>query len=213
MQETLDPALTRPGRFDRRVAVPLPDVRGRLEILEHYLKVTNLTLQSCQLTICEPVYHYMVNLLQICYLKTPLGLIYIFICQVLGEFRVVDNLWMNSIKLYNLIRRPTCLTGWVSLLIECLCQATISLSAHMMSMMLWLGSTVVLGLRATQLACSIQGFINIKQTLYRSLSSHLTSSHTSTELISAFCTNDYFAHNRHDFGGTRNSSKCCQAWC
>ena len=39
MQETLDPALTRPGRFDRRVAVPMPDVRGRLEILEHYLKV------------------------------------------------------------------------------------------------------------------------------------------------------------------------------
>lgn len=38
-QETLDPALTRPGRFDRRVAVPMPDVRGRLEILEHYLKV------------------------------------------------------------------------------------------------------------------------------------------------------------------------------
>ncbi len=41
MQETLDPALTRPGRFDRRVAVPMPDVRGRLEILEHYLKVTS----------------------------------------------------------------------------------------------------------------------------------------------------------------------------
>ncbi|KAL3155675.1 hypothetical protein ABBQ32_012702 [Trebouxia sp. C0010 RCD-2024] len=38
LQETLDPALTRPGRFDRRVAVPMPDVRGRLEILEHYLK-------------------------------------------------------------------------------------------------------------------------------------------------------------------------------
>lgn len=44
-QETLDPALTRPGRFDRRVAVPMPDVRGRLEILEHYLKVT--TTCSC----------------------------------------------------------------------------------------------------------------------------------------------------------------------
>lgn len=39
MQETLDPALTRPGRFDRRVAVPMPDVRGRVEILNHYLKV------------------------------------------------------------------------------------------------------------------------------------------------------------------------------
>ena len=39
MQENLDAALTRPGRFDRHVAVPLPDVRGRLEILKYYLKV------------------------------------------------------------------------------------------------------------------------------------------------------------------------------
>jgi ATP-dependent metalloprotease len=39
MQESLDPALTRPGRFDRHVAVPLPDVRGRLEILKYYLEV------------------------------------------------------------------------------------------------------------------------------------------------------------------------------
>ena len=46
MQETLDPALTRPGRFDRRVAVPIPDVRGRLEILEHYLKVRDC-LSTC----------------------------------------------------------------------------------------------------------------------------------------------------------------------
>ncbi|KAK9917669.1 hypothetical protein WJX75_007015 [Coccomyxa subellipsoidea] len=38
MQESLDAALTRPGRFDRHVAVPLPDVRGRLEILDYYLK-------------------------------------------------------------------------------------------------------------------------------------------------------------------------------
>lgn len=36
--ESLDAALTRPGRFDRHVAVPLPDIRGRHEILQHYLK-------------------------------------------------------------------------------------------------------------------------------------------------------------------------------
>lgn len=32
--DILDPALLRPGRFDRRVHVPLPDITGRLEILK-----------------------------------------------------------------------------------------------------------------------------------------------------------------------------------
>ncbi len=32
--DILDAALTRPGRFDRRVYVPLPDIKGRLEILK-----------------------------------------------------------------------------------------------------------------------------------------------------------------------------------
>lgn len=36
--DVLDPALLRPGRFDRRVIVNLPDVRGRREILNVYLK-------------------------------------------------------------------------------------------------------------------------------------------------------------------------------
>jgi cell division protease FtsH len=31
--DVLDPALTRPGRFDRQINVPLPDIKGRLEIL------------------------------------------------------------------------------------------------------------------------------------------------------------------------------------
>eukprot|EP01133_Synstelium_polycarpum_P002460 gene2460-2797_t len=35
--ETLDPALTRPGRFDRLIAVPIPDFKGRKEIIEFYL--------------------------------------------------------------------------------------------------------------------------------------------------------------------------------
>ena len=36
--DILDPALLRPGRFDRQIYVPLPDVRGRLEILKIHTK-------------------------------------------------------------------------------------------------------------------------------------------------------------------------------
>ncbi|KAI9692557.1 MAG: ATP-dependent zinc metalloprotease FTSH 4, mitochondrial [Bathelium mastoideum] len=34
----LDKALTRPGRFDRNIVVPLPDVRGRVAILKHHMR-------------------------------------------------------------------------------------------------------------------------------------------------------------------------------
>ncbi|XP_051121906.1 ATP-dependent zinc metalloprotease FTSH 11, chloroplastic/mitochondrial isoform X3 [Andrographis paniculata] len=38
LPDILDPALTRPGRFDRHISVLNPDVRGRQEILELYLQ-------------------------------------------------------------------------------------------------------------------------------------------------------------------------------
>lgn len=40
--DVLDPALLRPGRFDRQVIVPVPDVKGREKILDIYGKRTKL---------------------------------------------------------------------------------------------------------------------------------------------------------------------------
>jgi len=36
--DVLDPALLRPGRFDRQVVVPVPDIKGREAILKVHLK-------------------------------------------------------------------------------------------------------------------------------------------------------------------------------
>jgi cell division protease FtsH len=41
--DVLDPALVRPGRFDREVYVPLPDIKGRLEILKVHAKKIKLS--------------------------------------------------------------------------------------------------------------------------------------------------------------------------
>jgi cell division protease FtsH len=40
--DILDTALTRPGRFDRQVVVPLPDIKGRAEILRVHAKKVKL---------------------------------------------------------------------------------------------------------------------------------------------------------------------------
>jgi cell division protease FtsH len=40
--DVLDPALLRPGRFDRRITVPRPDIKGREEILRLHLRNKNL---------------------------------------------------------------------------------------------------------------------------------------------------------------------------
>jgi cell division protease FtsH len=41
--DILDPAIVRPGRFDRQIVVPLPDLRGRLEILTVHARPIELT--------------------------------------------------------------------------------------------------------------------------------------------------------------------------
>jgi cell division protease FtsH len=40
--DVLDPALTRPGRFDRQIYVPLPDVKGRMDILKVHARKVKL---------------------------------------------------------------------------------------------------------------------------------------------------------------------------
>ncbi|PHQ80038.1 MAG: ATP-dependent zinc metalloprotease FtsH [Coxiella sp. (in: Bacteria)] len=41
--DVLDPALLRPGRFDRQVVVPLPDIKGRDEILQVHMRKTPIS--------------------------------------------------------------------------------------------------------------------------------------------------------------------------
>ena len=36
-EDALDPAAVRPGRFDKKIHVPLPDVNGREDIFIYYL--------------------------------------------------------------------------------------------------------------------------------------------------------------------------------
>lgn len=48
--ESLDPALTRPGRFDRRVPVELPDLKGREAILKVHMRKVN-TAQNIDYTM------------------------------------------------------------------------------------------------------------------------------------------------------------------
>ncbi len=40
--DVLDPALIRPGRFDRQIVVPLPDIKGRMEILKVHARKVKL---------------------------------------------------------------------------------------------------------------------------------------------------------------------------
>ncbi len=51
--DVLDPALLRPGRFDRQVVVPLPDVRGREQILKVHMRKVPVSSDVEPLTIAR----------------------------------------------------------------------------------------------------------------------------------------------------------------
>jgi cell division protease FtsH len=51
--DVLDPALLRPGRFDRQIVVPLPDVKGREKILTVHMKKVPLAKNVNPLTIAR----------------------------------------------------------------------------------------------------------------------------------------------------------------
>ena len=51
--DVLDPALLRPGRFDRQVVVPLPDILGREKILKVHMKKTSVAPDVNPLTLAK----------------------------------------------------------------------------------------------------------------------------------------------------------------
>jgi cell division protease FtsH len=51
--DVLDPALLRPGRFDRQVVVPLPDVKGREQILKVHMRKVPLDTDVMPMTIAR----------------------------------------------------------------------------------------------------------------------------------------------------------------
>ncbi len=46
MKDLLDPALTRPGRFDRQIEITLPDIEGRKDIFLVHLKPLKLNEEA-----------------------------------------------------------------------------------------------------------------------------------------------------------------------
>jgi ATP-dependent metalloprotease len=53
LPQSLDPALLRPGRFDRQLSVPAPDIKGRVAILDLYLSHKSVTADVNSTTLAR----------------------------------------------------------------------------------------------------------------------------------------------------------------
>jgi cell division protease FtsH len=51
--DVLDPALLRPGRFDRQIVVPLPDIKGREKVLQVHMKKVPLAQNVVAITLAR----------------------------------------------------------------------------------------------------------------------------------------------------------------
>ncbi len=54
-QKALDPAIMRPGRFDKTITVPLPDIRGRKLIFDYYIKNIKVIWFNSKLLISSKI--------------------------------------------------------------------------------------------------------------------------------------------------------------
>lgn len=48
--DILDPALLRPGRFDRQIYIPVPDIKGRASIFRVHLQPIKTSLDKVELS-------------------------------------------------------------------------------------------------------------------------------------------------------------------
>ncbi|PRP84821.1 hypothetical protein PROFUN_07475 [Planoprotostelium fungivorum] len=75
--EALDQALVRPGRFDKQIVIPVPDLKGRKEIIDSYLKKTTISPDVDSRTIAKGTPGFtgadLSNLINIAAIKAVVG--------------------------------------------------------------------------------------------------------------------------------------------
>ena len=97
--EVLDPALLRPGRFDRRIIVDRPDLKGRVEILKVHAKNVMLDetvdLEAIALATSGAVGSDLANMINEAAILAVKN----------GRRAVHRKIFRNLLKLYSLVKR------------------------------------------------------------------------------------------------------------